>query len=332
LQFILLSGSLVAIAVKDPTNSLTTAFFLPSCVVGTGGYFRANYDATRLAYTCVIPKGIGAQLFFDTLLAVQDMDGNSVPIDTNVLPFTTGTDEVPLSVAVMPALVNAASYLPGIAESAIATLFGSGFTDVPGIHGAGSLPLATQILATSVTVNGIPAPLLVVADQNGEDQINFQLPHFPIGDQRLVIVVNNNGRTQTFYSKEWDSQLGVFSSLAHASGDPVTETSPAQPGEQISIYWTGISGYNFVYSPGVFYIPDGIPSPPSTPCVSYLAPQVRIGGLLADVSSCSAAAGLVGIGQLVVTVPSPLASGDYDVAVTMVNVNGNIVRVPVRVP
>lgn len=346
LQIILRSGSLVVIAVSDPQNAIVTAttsfglpasmtnFFRPGCVVGTGGYYGATYNANRQAYTCLIPKGIPAHLFFDTLLVVQDMDGNSLPIDSNVLPFTTAADEVPLSVGVVPALVNAASYLPGVTSGTIATLFGSGFSDIPGVQAASVYPLPTQISGTSVTVNGVPAPLFAIAGQDSQGQINFQVPHLPSFAQEFVIVVNNNGREQTFYVRNWASQLGIFSSLAHATGEPITSATPAQPGEQITIYWTEISGYDFEYSPGGSFtlISDGAPSPPSIPCVSYSDPQVNIGGVTADVSSCSAVPGLVGIGQLVVTVPRGLASGDYDVAVIMDgNVKGNIVRMPVRV-
>ena len=335
IQIILRSGSLVVIRVKDPLNATSRSFFLPGVIVGTGGYFRANYDTTRQAYTCLILKGIPAYLFFDTLLIVQDGDGNSVPIDTAVLPFTTGGDEVPLSVSVMPALVNAASYFPGVTSGTIATLFGSGFTDTQGIQVASGFPLPTQLSGTSVKVNGVPAPLLAVAEQEGQAQINFQVPHFPTttNNQQLVIVVDNDGREQTFYVRNWADQLGIFSSLTHVNGDPITETNRAQPGEQITIYWTGMNGYNFVYSAGDFYIPDGIPSPSSASCVPYFDPKVQIGGIAADVSSCSATPGLAGIGQLVVTVPTGLAAGVYDVAVTMdANVKGNIVQLPVRVP
>ena len=346
IQIILQSGSLVVITVRDPQNAIVTAttnlggpasttnFFGPGCIVGTGGYYRANYDATRRAYTCLIPKGIIAHLFFDTLLVVQDGNGNSVPIDTNVLPFTTATDEVPLSVSVTPAVVNAASYLPGVTSGTIATLFGSGFTNTPGIQVASGFPLPTQLSGTSVKVNGILAPLFAVAEQDGQGQINFQVPHLPAYPQELAIVVNNNGKEQTFYVRNWSDQLGIFGSLAHASGDPITATAPAQPGEQITMYWTEITGYDFQYSPGgsFTFIPDGIPSPPSVPCVWYSDPQVKIGVLAADVSSCSATPGLVGIGQLVVTVPPGLTSGDYDVAVTLASTKGNTVRLPVRVP
>ena len=271
------------------------------------------------SYPLVVDRAEGA--------IVQDVDGNSVP---GVLPFTTAAEEVPLSVTVVPAVVNAASYLPGVTSGTIATLFGSGFTDTPGLQTASGFPLPTQLSGTSVKVNGIPAPLFAVAEQDSQDQINFQVPHLP--DAQLAIVVDNNGKAQTFYVRNWADQLGIFGSLAHVNGDAITETNPARPGEQITIYWTGMSGYNFVYSAGVFYMPDGIPSPPSAPCVSYFDPKVQIGGLAADVSSCSATPGLVGIGQVVVTVPPGLASGDHDVAVIMnANVKGNIVRLPVQV-
>jgi len=343
-QILLRSASRVLITVRDPQNAIVAAttsfgipvsstnFFKPGCVVGTGGYYGANYDGTRRGWTCLIPRGITARLFFDTLLVVQDGDGKSLPIDSAVLPFTTGAEEVPLSVSVAPSVVNAASYLPGVTTGTIATLFGSGFTDIPGVQVASGFPLPTNLQGTSVKVNGTPAPLFAVAQQDGQDQINFQVPHLSYA-QQLAIVVDNKGREQTFYVRNWASQLGIFSSLAHASGESITVANPAQPGQQITIYWTEISGYDFDYSPGgsFTFMPDGIPSPPSIPCVSYSDQQVKIGDLAAEVNSCSAAPGLVGIGQLVVTVPRNLTSGDHDVAVTLAHVQGNLARLPVRV-
>jgi len=118
LLIFLQSGSLVVITVRDPLNALSTDFFGPSIVVpGPGGslaFYGPAYDPNRRAYTLLMPQGIGAELFFDTLLVVQDQDGNSVPIDTPVLPFSTGFGEVSLTVSVIPDLVNAASYLPGL--------------------------------------------------------------------------------------------------------------------------------------------------------------------------------------------------------------------------
>jgi uncharacterized protein (TIGR03437 family) len=333
LKYVLRSGSRLVMRVEDPRNAVATSVFLPGVVVGTGAYYRADYDTNRLAYTVLMPKGVAGRIFLDTLLLAQDADGNSLPINTPTLPFTTQGDETRFSLGVRPALVNAASYSPGVAEGTIATLFGSGFTDIPGIHAAASLPLPTQLSGTTVTVNGVAAPLLAVVNQNGEQQINFQVPHSPAGfDPLMTIVVDNNGRKQTFHSKKWIDQLGIFSVFAHLSGESVSAASPAQPGERVIIYWTGMNGHNFAFEGG-FFIPDGIPAPPSAPCVSYFNPQVTIGGIRADVQSCSAAPALTGIGQLVLTVPPDLGPGNHEVAVTMsTSIKGNVVSLPVRVP
>lgn len=70
-------------------------------------------------------------------------------------------------------------------------------------------------------MNGTPAPLFAVAQQDGQDQINFQVPHFSYA-QELAIVVDNKGKEQTFYVRNWASQLGIFSSLAHVCGESIT--------------------------------------------------------------------------------------------------------------
>jgi hypothetical protein len=58
------------------------------------------------------------------------------------------------------------------------------------------MPLPTQISGTSVVINGIAAPLLAVIDRDGEDQINFQVPHLRItGHLGLTIVVEHSCKT-----------------------------------------------------------------------------------------------------------------------------------------
>ena len=71
-------------------------------------------------------------------------------------------------------------------------------------------------------MNGVPAPLLAVAEQEGQAQINFQVPHFPTttNNQQLVIVVDNDGREQTFYVRIWADQLGIFTSLPTSMATP----------------------------------------------------------------------------------------------------------------
>lgn len=328
LKLILRRGSLLVISVKDEANAVSKSFLNVGIIFGASVYAGTQFDPIRQAYTLLMPMGVSARIWLDTPLLAQDAEGNNLPIDAATIPFITAGDETPVSLTVTPALVIAASYIPGIEPSDIASLFGSGFTDVPGVQMASSLPLPTEIGGTSVTVNGSSAPLFGVLSQNGQDQINFQVPHYPPqpGSDALVIVVNNNGKTQTFYSRDWES-LGIFSTLGHLGGSPITLSSPAQPGEGIVIYWTGMYGNNFTVM-----VADGAPSPSSAPCVSYFDPQVRIGGLAVDVKSCSASPGLVGVGQLIVSVPPSLQSGTYNVLVSMDSVNGNAVQLPVQQP
>ena len=56
-------------------------------------------------------------------------------------------------------------------------IFGTGLTrGVSGVVEASTSPLPFSIHGTSVLVNGIPAPLYAVANVNGQEQINFQVP------------------------------------------------------------------------------------------------------------------------------------------------------------
>jgi hypothetical protein len=87
LKYVLRSGSRLVLKVEDPMSALPRSSFLPGIVVGTGAYYRANYDTDRLAYTVLMPRGVAGRIFLDTLLLAQDADGNSLPINTPTLPF-----------------------------------------------------------------------------------------------------------------------------------------------------------------------------------------------------------------------------------------------------
>jgi uncharacterized protein (TIGR03437 family) len=326
LRLILRRGTLLVVHVKDETNATSRSHFGVGIVFGNGAFLGLRFDASRQAYTIVMPRGISARLWVDTTLLVQDDAGNSLPVDAGILPFTTGDADTQVLLTVTPSLVNAASYLPGVDVGDIATLFGSGFTDVEGVQTASSLPLPAQIGGTSLTVGGIAAPLLAVVKQGGQEQINFQVPHYPgqYYPPPFVFVVNNNGKTQTFYSRPAGS-LGVFSTVQHGNGVAITQVSPAAPGEEIVIYWTGLKAF-------FPFLPDGVPSPPSTPCVYYLNPIVQIGGVKAEVKFCGAAPGLVGVGQINAVVPSTLQSGSYDIRILMGGTYGNSVNLAVQGP
>lgn len=76
-------------------------------------------------------------------------------------------------------IVNAADYVPppldghALAYGSLAVIFGQNLA--PNAESAASFPLPTTLNLTTVTVNGVPAPLLYVSPQ----QIDFQVPSPP---------------------------------------------------------------------------------------------------------------------------------------------------------
>jgi hypothetical protein len=108
------------------------------------------------------------------------------------------------------ATVNAAGFATGVAPGSIATIFGTGLTrGVNGVVQTPSGPLPYTLRGSSVLVNGIPTPIFGIANINGQEQINFQVPWEIQGepippqagliritvtkDPSVSIVVANNG-------------------------------------------------------------------------------------------------------------------------------------------
>jgi uncharacterized protein (TIGR03437 family) len=106
-----------------------------------------------------------------------------------LLPFALG-----IAFAQVPAIdpggtVNAASNakLQPVAAGSLVSIYGSNFA--AGLALASSVPLSTTLGNTSVTINGIPAPLDFVSP----GQINAQVPFELLGINGAVnVVVNNN--------------------------------------------------------------------------------------------------------------------------------------------
>jgi uncharacterized protein (TIGR03437 family) len=97
-------------------------------------------------------------------------------------PAATATVAGP-PVVVASAVVNAASYEPGITPGALATIFGVNLSG--GVTAAATrLPLPTDLGGVQVLLDGIPAPLHFVSDR----QINFLVPSSqPAGTVNLEV-------------------------------------------------------------------------------------------------------------------------------------------------
>ena len=94
-------------------------------------------------------------------------------------------------------VVNAASFGPGLSPGSLGTVFGRGLTALPGIVQAGLFPIPTELAGTSVKLNGIAAPVIAVANVDGQEQINFQAPYELAGAQSATLIVTANGRASS---------------------------------------------------------------------------------------------------------------------------------------
>jgi uncharacterized protein (TIGR03437 family) len=159
-------------------------------------------------------------------------------------------------------IVNAASFLPEVANNTIVSVFGENLA--PGTAAAQSLPLPLTLNGTRVEVGGQAASLYFVSPT----QINFVLPIQPADFK--VVVAREEQRSQSvdpklniFYAPGIFASGGVAAAL-HAGGSAITTSNPARVGETIELYGTGI----------------GVRNPLILAAALELLPQIRVGTAL----------------------------------------------------
>jgi uncharacterized protein (TIGR03437 family) len=148
-------------------------------------------------------------------------------------------------------VVNAASYQPviaGVAPGELITLFGSDLASTT-MAVTGGEPVPLSLGGVSTTLDGIPCPVFAVSPS----QISILVPYGVAAYGSANLQVTNNGVASNAVSIGSGvniSQPGVFSlsqngtgfaAARHAAtGELVDQANPAQPGEYISIYMTGL--------------------------------------------------------------------------------------------
>lgn len=214
-------------------------------------------------------------------------------------------------------IVNAASFAGaeqpglGIAPGSIASLFGQALS--PRTRAADSLPLPRTLEGTSVTVDGLPAPLFYVSPT----QINFQVPSAltdPAANkwprQVPVVVTTPSGGSEPFPLQVVFQALGIFTQEGRGCGQGAilnvnadgsrTLNSPAQsasPGSFVSVYATGLG--RVYWQP-----PDGQPAQTEplarhpSGAFTALGPEDFARSFSRGVSYTGRAPGLVGADQI----------------------------------
>jgi uncharacterized protein (TIGR03437 family) len=148
-------------------------------------------------------------------------------------------------------VTTGAGYLPGITRpGGISVVFCTGLGAVSDITAPGDLPLPMELAGIRVVVNGVLAPLLSLAGRNGYQQINFLVPGLPdLTRTPIAISVTQNGGAATVklrenpfngYPADLFRDAQGYGIVRHADGSPVTTSEPAQRGESVIVYATGM--------------------------------------------------------------------------------------------
>jgi uncharacterized protein (TIGR03437 family) len=271
---------------------------------GTAVHFSVSRsDPSDRLFAEALPAGASFEpitgIFDWTPTALQegsyDLAFTALP-STGVLATVHVALDVDSGSPVIDRVVNAASHSQEAACSpgAIARAEGRWLAgDSPSADPSGN---SLQLSGTTLKVNGITAPILYVSST----RVDFLCPNSVPGNAHQIVVETPNAATQPVYATARDLAPGIFSvdgsgsgqGLAfHAGGSRLAmvrnhqyASQPAQPGDSMVVYATGIDGSASV--------------------------SVNVGGIQVAADSVSPVSGLSGLTQLSFTVPQAATPGD----------------------
>ena len=206
-------------------------------------------------------------------------------------------------------VVNAASSAPftaGVAPGELLTLYGTGLADSQVI--ASTIPFLTTLGNVQVMINGVAAPIYYVAPT----QISVIVPYELNSGIAQVQVITDGNASNTVTTFTNVTSPGVFSeptgglgygAVLHQDGSLVNTASPAQSGETVSVFVTGLGAV----SPT---ITDGDAGPSGTLSKTTNTIAAYVSGTSATVTYSGLAPLLAGLYQVNVTIPTGLTASD----------------------
>ncbi len=208
-------------------------------------------------------------------------------------------------------IVNAASSAPftaGISPGELLTLYGTNLADSLVI--APGIPFQTTLGSVQVMINGTAAPIYYVSPT----QVSVIVPYGINASIAQVQVITDGNPSNTVTTFTNLTSAGVFTvppgglgygAVLHQDGSLVSSSNPAQSGETVSVYLTGLGAV----SPA---ITDGAAGPSDTLSKTTNTIGAYVGGISSTVTYSGLAPQLAGLYQVNVTIPSGLTAGDND--------------------
>jgi uncharacterized protein (TIGR03437 family) len=224
-------------------------------------------------------------------------------------------------------IMNGASLSQVIAPGAIVSILGSDFA--AGSLSATTVPLPTVLGDTSVTFNGIAAPLFFVSNTRIQAQAPFELP---TGSNVVVQVRRGNATSAARTVAVAAVSPGIFivdqassaGAVLHADDFSLAGSdSPARPGDSLLIFCTGLGPLRSTVKSG-----ESAPSDPALAETVNL-PAVSIAGLPAAITYSGLVPGFVGLYQIKVQAPAGTPAGVQSVQITTLGGTSNTATITV---
>jgi uncharacterized protein (TIGR03437 family) len=232
-------------------------------------------------------------------------------------------------------IVNAASFAAGapLAPGSLISIFGEFLNEFPGL--AGRLPLPIAFKHSSVSFDfpeeGITVPGRI--SYVSPLQLNVQVPWELAGLNFAFVKVRiEDSASEVFDVDLADYAPGIFEidiggtlhgAVTHADGSLVSPSNPANPGETVVVYLTGVGPLDSPQASGEAAPMDRLVRTTNVPAVTVADREgvVEFSGL---------APGYVGLYQINVNLPGSLPSGTQQLQVISNGIRSNSVRVSVR--
>jgi uncharacterized protein (TIGR03437 family) len=197
------------------------------------------------------------------------------------------------AVPVISSVVNAASFVAGVAPGSLATLFG------------------VNLGGAAVLLNGVDVGPFYASDT----QVNFYVPaETPLGANVLTVTAPSGLKVSATINMV-SAQPGIFSgAVVHADTGVSALNTPVGAGDYIAIYCTGL---------GPTKVSGGLAR-------TTVTPTVYLGATAVTPSYSGLAPGFVGLYQVDVQIPPGLPSGTLPLAITSGSAYSNEVKIAVQ--
>jgi uncharacterized protein (TIGR03437 family) len=271
----------------------------------------------------VNPAGLPAGVY-DESITLTSPDASNSPLKVPVKLVVTAAPTSRLAPSFEASgVVNAASFRSGpLAPGSLFTISGTNLAAAS--VNAATVPLLSSLGSTSVTINGVAAPLLYVSPT----QINAQVP-FEISMGGADVIVTAGGVPSAPVSvRIVPAAPGLFqtavgrAAVLNQDSSLNTADNPSAAGSVIAAYSTGQGQVDHAPPTGSSATADPLSR-------ALLEVGATIGGRTAEVLFSGLAPGYVGLLQVNLKVPN-LPPGDYPVVFTIGGLASNSVLLSVR--